>query len=206
MKMIEDKSEREAIIEKLDIEKHFDSPELNFKIVRYEKGEFLCQPGREDESLQIIVDGEVNIYHIRDDGSKYFISMNEGICFLGDLEMVMHTHPIYFVEAVSPVTAAVLSLREYREILMRDIKFMNLLSYVLASKLALTADGEAVSVPLAERILNHMKYHCEGGLLKGLGKTAFRLHCSERQLQRILNSLEERKLIIKCGKGAYRLL
>ena len=33
----------------------------------------LCQPCNSDDRLQIVIEGTVNIYHIRDDGSKYFI-------------------------------------------------------------------------------------------------------------------------------------
>lgn len=75
------------------------------------KGELLCQPCNSDDRLQIVIEGTVNIYHIRDDGSKYFIAMNEGIYLLGDMEFMNPAPCIYFVEAVTPVTVAVLSLK-----------------------------------------------------------------------------------------------
>ena len=206
MKRIEDETECERIIKKLESEKYFATKNLEFQIYRYGKGEFLCQPCSSDERLQVVVEGTVNIYHIRDDGSKYFIAMNEGIYLLGDMEFMNPAPCIYFAEAVTPVTAAVLSLKKYRSVLKQDIKFMNLIASALAAKLGIVANGESVSASLEERILNHMKYHCENGILKGLGKTAFRLHCSERQLQRILNHLEDKKIVGKYGKGTYRLL
>ena len=50
-----------------------------------------------------------------------------------------------------------------------------------------------------------MKYKCADGLMKGVEQTAFHLHCSTRQLQRILNQYESAGLISKIGKGTYRL-
>lgn len=37
---------------------------------------------------------------------------------------------IYFVEAVTPVTVAVLSLKKYRNVLKQDVKFMNLIASI----------------------------------------------------------------------------
>ena len=133
----------------------------------------LCQSCNSDDRLQIVIEGTVNIYHIRDDGSKYFIAMNEGIYLLGDMEFMNPAPCIYFVEAVSPVTVAVLSLKKYRNVLKQDVKFMNLIASTLAAKLGIAANGESVSASLKDRILNH---------------------------------LEDEKIVAKCGKGTYWLL
>lgn len=133
----------------------------------------LCQPCNSDDRLQIVIEGTVNIYHIRDDGSKYFIAMNEGIYLLGDMEFMNPAPCIYFVEAVTTVTVAVLSLKKYRNVLKQDVKFMNLIASTLAAKLGIAANGESVSASLKDRILNH---------------------------------LEDEKIVAKCGKGTYWLL
>lgn len=88
MKQIKDKVKCERAIEKLELEKEFDTQNLEFQIYQYEKGELRCQPCNSDDRLQIVIEGTVNIYHIRDDGSKYFIAMNEGIHLLGDMEFM----------------------------------------------------------------------------------------------------------------------
>ena len=77
MKQIKDKVKCERAIEKLELEKEFDTQNLEFQIYQYEKGELLCQPCNSDDRLQIVIEGTVNIYHIRDDGSKYFIAMED---------------------------------------------------------------------------------------------------------------------------------
>ena len=57
-----------------------------------------------------------------------------------------------------------------------------------------------------DRVLYYMRYKCEGGELKGLERGAFRLHCSARQLQRILNQFEQEGKVVKVGIGAYQLI
>ena len=173
MKQIKDKVKCERAIEKLELEKEFDTQNLEFQIYQQEIGELLCQPCNSDDRLQIVIEGTVNIYHIRDDGSKYFIAMNEGIYLLGDMEFMNPAPCIYFVEAVTPVTVAVLSLKKYRNVLKQDVKFMNLIASTLAAKLGIAANGESVSASLKDRILNH---------------------------------LEDEKIVAKCGKGTYWLL
>ncbi len=58
---------------------------------------------------------------------------------------------------------------------------------------------------LRERLYACMVYKCEGRRLKGVEKAAFHLHCSPRQLQRILNDLVRDGVARKTGKGAYEL-
>ena len=58
---------------------------------------------------------------------------------------------------------------------------------------------------LSERVISYMKYKCNDGILKGVEQAAFRLHCSARQLQRVLNQSESAGLVKKTGKGTYKL-
>ncbi len=65
---------------------------------------------------------------------------------------------------------------------------------------------DAAPASLSERVLSYMKYRCEDETLKGVEQAAFHLHCSSRQLQRILNQSETSGLIKKLGKGTYKLI
>ena len=64
---------------------------------------------------------------------------------------------------------------------------------------------EAVPASLTERVMSYMKYKCDYGVLKGIEQAAFHLHCSARQLQRVLNQSESAGLVKKIGKGTYKL-
>ena len=64
----------------------------------------------------------------------------------------------------------------------------------------------------AKKILNHylnengllLKYYCYGSL-KSIEEATNYLHCSRRQLQRILKKLCDEGKIIKEGKGKYKI-
>ena len=51
-----------------------------------------------------------------------------------------------------------------------------------------------------------LKHKCENRELRGIEKAAFRLHCSARQLQRVLNEYEKEGVVVKIGKDAYKLI
>ena len=141
------------------------------------------------------MDGIVSIYFVREDGSKYSLECGEDLLLIG--EMAFASPPpspfLFYAEAVTEVTSIVISLEQHRTALQ-------------SRKLSLVTGCESISLPLEERVLNHMKYYCQDGILNGIEKTAFRLHCSSRHLQRVLNYLEQQKIVEKCAKGTYRLL
>lgn len=143
MKQIKDKVKCERAIEKLELEK---------EIWYTESGISDISVGKRGIAVSIVQfrwqvadcyrrDGKYLSYTER--WSKYFIAMNEGIYLLGDMEFMNPAPCIYFVEAVTPVTVAVLSLKKYRNVLKQDVKFMNLIASTLAAKLGIAANGES---------------------------------------------------------------
>ena len=74
----------------------------------------------------------------------------------------------------------------------------------MSDKLLAATMCDAVSSSLSERVWNYMQFKCENGTLKGLEKNAFQLHCSERQLQRIMNDFRSKGMVKKIGKGTYQ--
>lgn len=55
--------------------------------VRYEKGEFVTMPLQKERLFQIIIQGSVNIYFIRDDGSVYSLAKGQKDDLLGEMEI-----------------------------------------------------------------------------------------------------------------------
>jgi Mn-dependent DtxR family transcriptional regulator len=75
----------------------------------------------------------------------------------------------------------------------------------LSEKLEAVTMQNAVPPSLQERVRSYMTYKCENGKLRGVENAAFHLHCSPRQLQRILNQLSREGIVKKTGKGTYEL-
>lgn len=206
MKRIYNQAVLSNLCQKVQLDTIFDTNRIVFFGCEYQKGEYLCQPCEEEEYLQIVVSGEVSIYHIRDDGTKYSLAQGSGLFVLGDMEFYQPSPSLFFAEALTDTVSIAISLKQYRSALQQDVRFLNFLVGVLSQKLFRIARGDATNASLTDRVMNHLNYHCENGILHGLEKNAFQLHCSSRQLLRVMNNLEQQNIVKKCGKGKYQLL
>ena len=56
-------------------------------VVQYEKGEFITTPFQKEPLFQIIIQGTVNIYLIRDDGTVYSLANDRKNDLLGEMEI-----------------------------------------------------------------------------------------------------------------------
>lgn len=206
MKRIYDQKVLSELSREAQLDTIMDTGRIVFFACEYEKGEYLCRPCAEEKYLQIVVRGEVSIYHIRDDGTRYSLAQGSGMFLLGDAEFSRPSPTLFFAEAVTRTVSIAVRLDEYRDALKQDVRFLNFLVGELAQKLTTVACSEAIHMSLTDRVLNHLRYHCENGRMAGLEKHAFLLRCSSRQLLRIMTNLEQQGMVEKCGKGSYRLL
>ena len=213
MERISDRKTLQRMLSQAGIEQYFDTPELRFEGFRYRKGEYLARPEDSDQYLQIIIAGTLRVDSLREDGSLYSLAFSDllqpGVPFLlGDMQFAPATGepPAFYAQALTDTTCVALPLPIYRERLREDVKFLNLLVAELSCKLRMLSGAAVLSASLEERLLNHLRLSCPDGTLRGLEHTAQRLHCSSRQLQRVLNCLEAQGIVIRCGKGTYQLL
>lgn len=174
-------------------------------LLRYEKGELVTSPMPEDQWFQVVAQGSLNIYFIRDDGGQYSLSSGKTDYILGDMDLFQSGTGSIYTEAAQPLLCLALSLDQNRDGLLSDPLFLQLVCQSLTNKMAAITALDAAPGSLPDRVLSYMRYKCQGGILKGLEREAFHLHCSSRQLQRILNEFQRQGKVVKVGKGAYRL-
>ena len=110
-----------------------------------------------------------------------------------------------YAEATESLTCIVFSIDKNRETLLSNNGFLTLICNSLSAKIGTKTTMETIPASLTERVMSYMKYKCDYGTLKGIEQAAFQLHCSARQLQRILNQSEADGLVKKIGKGTYKL-
>ena len=176
-----------------------------FFLIEYEEGEFVCAPDAKNELFQIIVSGMVSIYFIRDDGSSYSLASSETDVLIGISELFEIENNGVFAEANGNVTCLAFLMEENRDLLMNNNLFLRMIAKSSSIILDVVTKRDAIPTSLKERILAYMNYKCPDKILKGVEKAAFQLHCSPRQLQRVLNELTDNGETEKIGKGAYRL-
>lgn len=205
MKEIHDPDMMRSYMEKHQIEKFFSTKRLSFRLCQYDRGEILNNIRDSNSVLQFVVSGAVQIYAVRSDGSRYPVCYLDRFTLLGDMEFCGETDLPFLVEAVKKVYCIELPLYNYRAALLDDNVFLRHLLYSVAGKMALISQADAVYSTLEEKFLHYLEQECPDGQLHGVENTAMHLHCSRRQLQRVLRLLVDRQIIEKTGKGIYRL-
>lgn len=179
--------------------------EIDFCLIEYEKGEFVSSPFQDELLFQIVEQGTINIYIIRDDGTRHALSRGTTDYFLGDMEIFYPRSGNIYVEAAENLTCIAFSIEKNKETLLSNNKFLTLICNSLSAKIGTMTTIDAAPASLSERVISYMKYKCDHETLKGIEQAAFHLHCSARQLQRILNQSEADGLVQKIGKGTYKL-
>ena len=205
MERIYDKKNVDACIAKSKYHAVLDSLDIDFYLIKYEKGELVSSPFQNEALFQIVEQGSLNIYFVRDDGTRYSLSNGASDYFLGDMDIFYPKSNNIYAEAAESLTCISFSIEQNKEILLSNAKFLKLICNSLSAKIGTMAAMDAAPASLTERVMSYMKYKCEDGTLKGIERAAFHLHCSARQLQRILNQCETAGLVEKLGKGTYRL-
>lgn len=205
MERVYDKKKVGACIAKSSYSAVLTSLDIDFYLITYRKGELVSSPFQEELLFQIVEQGSINIYLIRDDGTRYSLSNGTAGYFLGDMEIFYPKSGNIYAEAAENLSCISFSIEKHKDALLSNNKFLQLICKSLSAKIGAMAAIDAAPATLTERVLSYMKYKCADGTLKGVGQAVFHLHCSARQLQRILNQSEADGLVKKLGKGTYKL-
>ncbi len=205
MKQLNNADLLQTYLKKYDILSLFETQNLNFRLYEYERNEVLNFIKDSTQYLQFLVEGEAQIYSVRENGSRYPLCYVTPLTLLGDMEFSgEHTLP-FLVEVTKKVHCIELNLQECRDELLNDNTFLRYLLHSIARKNALTIRFDASFATLEERFLYYLKHDCPDAAMHSVSVAATHLHCSRRQLQRILKQLTEQKIIEKYGKGSYRI-
>lgn len=200
------------IVEKDRLEYFFGEQQAHFrqqppviKLVEFEKGEILNDPLKPLDRFYILVMGSVSIYNLTEDGSIRYISKASSGTLLGDMEFSGAGNQSFYIEAAETVLCLAMPFRENLDILENDPVFLRFVLRQLAGKLSLSAVMTASAQTLEEKVLFFLGKIQTDHTISSVNQAFQALHCSRRQLQRVLKKLCDEGLIIKTGRGCYRL-
>jgi len=205
MEKIYQKEVIEENMKKSRLSGQFRTEGLDFAVIHYQQGEFLSTPQQPITHFQFLIKGSVTLYYLDEHGNRRNVATMERHGLLGDMEFVLGNLPVFYVEAISPATVLALPMEANRAKLEKDCEF---LMYLLrnASQIKVLSTRNQVVLPhLEERLLYHLAYECPHQTITGMESSAVKLHCSRRQLQRVVKKLEAQGILIKLKKGCYRL-
>lgn len=200
------------IVEKDRLEHFFGEQQAHFrqrppviKLVEFEKGEILNDPLKPLDRFYILVRGSVSIYHLTEDGTIRYISKASEGTLLGDMEFSGAGNQSFYIEAAETVLCLAMPFRENQSVLENDPVFLRFVLGQLAGKLSLSAVMTVSAQTLEEKVLFFLGKVQADHTISSVNQALQALHCSRRQLQRVLKKLCDESLIVKMGRGRYRL-
>lgn len=206
MKQIYNTEQIRNWIDEYHILDNFDTPNLVFQAFKFEKGEYITKQNSRLNRLYFLIEGTIQIYGVRKDGSISPVNQISGLTVIGDLEYYGQGICPFFTEAKTGYIFISLSTKSYRVLLDTDVKFLHMLLRSYADKMRNFLEMDSFASSLEERVLLYIRNFCPSYELIGIEKSVLQLRCSRRQLQRVLKKLCGENRLMKTGKGKYRLI
>lgn len=203
MKEIRDKKKRDHYFAEQSL--HFGQKPESLKLLQFEKGELLNGPEHPLTGFYIVVKGSISIYYITEDGSVRPVSKAGPGILLGDMEFSGVEGETNYTEAAETVICLAIPFQENRCLLENDAAFLRFVVAQLAEKLSLSSRMDVVTQTLEEKLMFYLSCVEPEHEISSISQALQVLHCSRRQLQRVLKNMCEKEVLIKKGRGRYRL-
>lgn len=182
----------------------FSNPPADMRLLQFDKGELISQPLEPLTSFYFLIKGSVRIFGIQQDAREFNVHLAEHHTMLGDVEFCGHAAYPFFVEATQPVICLEVPFAANRSALNSDLRFAHFMLDQMAFKLEWGAQMELIAQTVEEKLLEYFKWQPEH-TLHHLEPACVQMHCSRRQLQRVLKEFCESGKVVKVGRGMYTL-
>lgn len=206
LKQIRDSGLLKKYLKQEHIEDYFKTRNLEFQLISFAKGEYLSTPDKALTKFLFVVKGELHIFGIREDGTLFSVN-NEGRgSLLGDMEFCEKASDLYFTEALETTYCIALPIEANRTVLEKDTVFLHFLLNHMADRLRFFSQMDLSSPSLEEKLLLYLRDIEADHQIHKINSVVSKLHCSRRQLQRVIRKLCEEEKLEKLKKGGYRLV
>lgn len=186
-------------------EHYFQTCPAQIHLVQFEKGEFLTHPFQPLEQFLIVAEGSVTIYSLSDDGSIHYVTKAGTGTLLGDVEFCDVKNNPFYAEATERVLCLAIPFSENRTALENDPIFLRFTLQQMAQKLSLSS-MDVTSQTLEEKVLRYLEKVRHDHTIHSVNEAIISMHCSRRQMQRVLKKLCDEGKLMKNGRGSYRLI
>lgn len=111
--------------------------------------------------FQVVISGHLSISFIHDDGSAYSLSNGGKNYIIGEMDLFVAGNDNVLAEAISSLLTIAIDTIQYKDKLLHNIAFLQLMATTLANKISAMTNADAAPSSLSERILNYMKFKCD---------------------------------------------
>lgn len=205
MKKITDKNKIKKAMEEVGLDVCFSGEPQGISIQEYEKGELLMSPLKKNQNLWFLLDGYVMVYQIDENGVLNARGIDRAGSMLGDTELFIEEYGTLFVEARTQLHVLVVPFFICRKEIEDNIPFLHFLIRNVIKKELHHHQIEAEAGTTREKVIFYIRNLCEDQCMRNVNAAVDAIHCSHRQLHRILKNLCEEGVLQKVGKGSYKI-
>lgn len=176
------------------------------RVLKFEKGQYLCRESFPMEYLLFMVNGKAKAFINVSNGKSLLLAFYAKSGILGDIELMTDGICTTNVQALTEVTCMGIPMKHCGERLRRNVTFMNFVGTHLARKLDRCARNGAINIllPLETRLCSYVLMTNEDGLFnENLTEVAELLGTSYRHLLRTFDSLRKDGILEKVARGYF---
>ena len=174
------------------------------RLLQFEKEELLYHPRRPLDQFLIGAEGRISLYDLSEGGGIRYVSRTGAGTLLGDVEFCGANGGTFYTGAAERVLCLAIPFAENRKTLEDDSIFLRFALRQMAQKLTMSTMDVTMQT-LEEKLLLYLDKMQPDHTIHSVNETVIALHCSRRQLQRVLKTLCDDGRLARTGKGHYQL-
>ena len=176
----------------------------HIKVSKMKKGTHIFMQHEEPTSLFILLSGKIRIYQIQSNGKMWVLNIIDQFRILGELELITHRPTLNSIELLMDSEFIVIPMKYCREVLLKDIKFLNTITTSLAESLYQIEKNSAITTlfSLEKRIFSYiLSIENDGYFEIDLKNLPDLFGTSYRHFLRVIGKLREDRVIEKKRNG-----
>lgn len=209
MKKIENKDLLNQYIKTHQINQIFSSNLENaMDLFYFDKGEYICRESRKLDYLYFFLEGKAKTYSTLSNGKALLLCFYSSFQIIGELELISGNPITSNIQVVEPTYCIGIKIDLYRNLLLKDVTFLQYLCKGLSGKLARSSKNNSINLlyPLENRLSSYIYCTMEDNLFRcNLTELSELLGTSYRHLLRTINQLCD-KQIIQRNKGYFNVI
>ncbi|MTI69649.1 MAG: cyclic nucleotide-binding domain-containing protein [Firmicutes bacterium] len=178
----------------------------DMNLFKYEKGEVIYKENDKINYFYFLVKGRLKIYTLQENGKKLLLRFNKPLAILGDLEYLNNYTIKTNVESLDSSLLIGIDINVLREKTKDNIKFYRFIIKNLSHKLYTISNSSSINLlyPVKNRFASYLVSVLDGTkkeiMTSNYIELANLLGTSYRQLNRVINDLTKKGIIIKENK------
>jgi len=205
MKRSYDKQKIRKAFEQTGLDQCLRSIDPDILICEFAPGELILSPLAKPSNVYFILDGDATVYVLDEKDTMITAARETPGGMIGDPELFFEDYRSAYVEARSRVRVLALPYDVCRRELRSNEAFTYFLIRQILARETRKRQIDYNGTGTRDKVLFYIRNICPHQCLTSITSVSDTVNCSYRQAQRIIGDLTEEGILVRIGKGKYRL-